>query len=96
MQRTTEATAAAEVEVTDKQTHMSSKGTDMIKPPATPTRSKQPILMLSNSSLLRHNPHTVDDSLNSSNRRGGMTIPTPGSKGPVDMVSDINDPAEGN
>ena len=97
MQRTTEATAAAEAEVTDRQIHMSNKATDMIKPPATPTRNKQPILMPKNSSLLRLNPHMADGSPNShSSSRVDMTIAMAGSKGLVDMVSDIEDSIERN
>ena len=90
VQRTTEATAAAEAEATDRQIHMSSKAIDMIRPPATLTRNKQPILMPNNSSPLRHNPHMADGSLNSSSSRVDMTIAMVDSKGPVDMVSDIN------
>ena len=99
MQRTTEATAAAEAEAeaTDRQTHMSSKAADMIRPPATLTRNKQPILMPNKSSLLRLNLHMADGSPNRhSSSRVDTTIAMVGSKGPVDMVSDTNNSIERN
>lgn len=76
---------------------MSSKATDMIRPPATLTRNKQPILMPNKSRLLRLNPPMADGSLNShSSSRVDMTIAMVDSKGPVDMVSDINNSIERN